>query len=357
LNGTNLGSIISSPPYSATWDSTGSINGMYTLTAQASDAAGNIGQASPVVVSVSNTLSSVLQDFPTRCGQPGVLVCQGFDDPSVVVPAAYPASGLYPGDGMTGTTGSIDNSVAVSGAGSLKFTIPSFGTPNSAGYWRQLTTSNLSAGPDQAQVFGPGRTFFVQFRQQFSPEFLTNVWPQAPQFGGGNTYWKQEIFSNDQQTCGNEELTTVNGGNHGYPIMYSECGQDVFQIPFNGDYLNEQGDTATTGYNCHYSTGVTCFLYPANTWVTFYYKISVGQWGQPNSTIQAWVALPGQQYQEWINITNHTLFQDGALSGYDMVTLLPYMTNRDPNISAGPVAYTWYDELIISTQPIAAPSQ
>jgi hypothetical protein len=141
-------------------------------------------------------------------------------------------------------------------------------------------------------------------------------------------------------------------------MMYSQCGEDVFQVPVgSGDYLNEQGDTSTTGYNCHYQnpTATTCFMYPANTWVTFYYKVSIGQWTQPNSTIQAWVTLPGQQYQEWVNITNHALFQDGAVPGYDMVTLLPFMTARDPNTSAGPVSYTWYDELIISTQPIAAP--
>ncbi len=69
-------------------------------------------------------------------------------------------------------------------------------------------------------------------------------------------------------------------------------------------------------------------MYPANTWVTFYYKVTIGQWGQPNSTIQAWVAVGGQPYQEWVNMPNHTLNQDPGLPGYDMVTLLPYMTSR-----------------------------
>jgi hypothetical protein len=32
------------------------------------------------------------------------------------------------------------------------------------------------------------------------------------------------------------------------------------------------------------------------------------------------------------------------------------MTSRDGTISAGPTAYTWYDELIVSSQPIAAPN-
>jgi hypothetical protein len=184
------------------------------------------------------------------------------------------------------------------------------------------------------------------------------VWPQI---GGGTTYWKQEIFSNDQSTCGNEELTTVNDNDNGYPVMYSQCGQDIFQTSIgNGDYLNEQGSSSTTGYNCHYqaanNVAGSCFMYPANTWVTFYYKVTIGQWGQPNSAVQAWVAVNGQTYQEWVDMPNHTLNQDPGLPGYDMVTLLPYMTSRNGTISAGPTAYTWYDELIVSTQPIGAPN-
>jgi len=296
------------------------------------------------------------QDFQTRCAAPGVIVCQGFDDPSVFAPAVWPGSGPYISDVNTYPT--IDTTVSASGGGSMKFTIPGLEGSN-AGYWRQLFTSSLSAGPTQAQLMGPGSTFYVQFRQRFSPEFLSNVWPQI---GGGTTYWKQEIFSNDQSTCGNEELTTVNDNDNGYPVMYSQCGQDIFQTSIgNGDYLNEQAATPTaTSYNCHYQTANnvagSCFMYPANTWVTFYYKVTIGQWGQANSTIQAWVTMGGQPYVEWVNMPNHTLNQDPGLPGYDMVTLLPYMTSRDGTISAGPTAYTWYDELIVSSQPIAAPN-
>ena len=97
-------------------------------------------------------------------------------------------------------------------------------------------------------------------------------------------------------------------------------------------------------------------MYPANTWVTFYYKVSIGTWGQPNSTIQAWVSVGGGPYKQWINITNHALYEDTAGVDYNMVTLLPYMTRRDSSVSAGPTAYTWYDELIVSSQTIAAPN-
>ena len=197
----------------------------------------------------------------------------------------------------------------------------------------------------------------MQFRQRFSPEFLSNVWPQI---GGGTTYWKQEIFSNDASTCGQVELTTVNAYNRGFPQMYSQCGADGFEVDLgNGDYLLEQGDTSTTGYNCHYHSANngpgSCFTYPSNAWVTFYWEVQIGTFGQPNSAIRAWVAQDGGPYAEWINMPNHVLNEDTPGADYDMVTLLPYMTGRDSTVSAGPTAYTWYDELIVSTAPIAAP--
>jgi len=358
LDGANLGLQLVSAPYSVSWDSTSTTNGAHVLTAQARDAAGNVGNAVAVNVTVSNTTSTALQDFQTRCAQTGVIVCQGFDDPTVFTPAKWPASGLYP-DANGTIQGTMDTTIAASGAGSLKFTVPSLASANSSGYWRQLFTSNLSAGPTGATMFGQNSTFYLQFRQRFSIEYLTNNWLTS---SGSKTFWKQEIMSNDNSTCGNIELTTVNWNQRRYPTMYSQCGADGFVVNLNnGDYLEEQGDTSTTGYNCHYqtanNTATSCATYPADTWVTFYYKVSIGTWGQPNSTIQAWVSVGGGPYTEFVNMTNHALYEDAtAGADYDMVTLLTYMTGRSSTISAGPTAYTWYDELIVSTQPVAPPN-
>ncbi len=358
LDGANLGLQLVSGPYSVSWDSTSTTNGAHTLTAQARDAAGNVGNAVAVSVTVSNTTSTALQDFQTRCAQTGVIVCQGFDDPAVFTPAKYPASGLYP-DANGVIQGAMDTTITASGAGSLKFTVPSLASANSSGYWRQLFTPNLSSGPTSAQMFGQNSTFYLQFRQRFSIEYLTNNWVTS---SGSKTFWKQEIMSNDNSTCGNIELTTVNLYQRRFPGMYSQCGNDGFQTNLNnGDYLLEQGDASGNGYNCHYqtanNTATSCFIYPADTWVTFYYKMSIGTWGQPNSTIQAWVSVAGGPYAEFINMTNHTLYEDStAGADYDMVTLLTYMTGRSSTISAGPTAYTWYDELIVSTQPVAPPN-
>jgi hypothetical protein len=358
LDGATLGLQLASAPYSISWDSTSSTNAAHVLTAQARDAAGNIGNAVAVSVTVSNTTSTALQDFQTRCAQTGVILCQGFDDPAVFTPAKWPASGLYP-DGNGVYQGAIDTTIAASGAGSLKFTVPSLASANSSGYWRQLFTPNLSDGPTNAKMYGANSTFYLQFRQRFSIEYLTNNWVTG---AGATTFWKQDIISNDNSTCGNIELTTVNLYRRRFPGMYSQCGNDGFQVNLNnGDFLLEQADASGNGYNCHYqtanNTATSCFIYPADTWVTFYYKVSIGTWGQPNSTIQAWVSVGGGPYASYINMTNHTLYEDSTVGAdYDMVTLLTYMTGRSSTVNAGPTAYTWFDELIVSGQAIAAPN-
>jgi hypothetical protein len=84
----------------------------------------------------------------------------------------------------------------------------------------------------------------------------------------------------------------------------------------------------------------------------------VGTWGTASSTIQAWATVNGQSYagHEWVNMPNQVLNQDGGsvANGFNTIYLLPYWTGGYTGAS-GP-ATTWYDELIISTQPIAAPN-
>ncbi len=55
LDGANLGSEVTTPPYSISWNTTTAANGSHTLTAVARDAGGNTTTSSGVTVTVSNT--------------------------------------------------------------------------------------------------------------------------------------------------------------------------------------------------------------------------------------------------------------------------------------------------------------
>ncbi len=54
VNGSNVGSPVVSVPYSTSWDTTKVANGNYSLTAAATDTAGNVGTSPAVAVTVSN---------------------------------------------------------------------------------------------------------------------------------------------------------------------------------------------------------------------------------------------------------------------------------------------------------------
>jgi hypothetical protein len=274
------------------------------------------------------------QDFDARCHAAGVLVCQGFDSPIIALPARWPASGLYP-SGDNAIRGFFDRTQKTSGEGSLRFEIPPYTGANAAGYWRQSFGRN----------FGEGSTFYVQFRQRFSPEMLKNNW--------GDTTWKQVIFHNQGATCADVELTTGQYYHAGFPIMYTDCGSRMITTNSgNPPCKLEQGD-----YNCWYGSynAKDCFIYPPNQWITFYYQVSIGHWGEPDSTINAWVGLDGKAMRQWIKMPNFILRNEHPGRDYDSLTLLTYMTNKDPSVNY-PKAYTWYDELIISSQPIASPT-
>jgi len=55
LDGANLGTELTTAPYSGTWNTTGVSNGVHTLTATARDAAGNVATSGNVAVTVSNS--------------------------------------------------------------------------------------------------------------------------------------------------------------------------------------------------------------------------------------------------------------------------------------------------------------
>lgn len=272
------------------------------------------------------------EDFRMRCQASGVIRCVGFDSQSEVAPQLYPAWDQN-------LRGFVDEGIRTSGKGSLRFDIPPFSPANTSGYF------TLRFG----QNFEEGETFYVQFRQRFSPEMLAIDWA-----GLMGTSWKQVIFHNHSATCGDLELTTAmyEWAKPAIPIMYTDCGaRALYSNGGKPPTQLQQGD-----YNCWYGhvSPKSCFAYLADQWVTLYYQVSIGEWGKPNSTIKAWVALGGKPYRQWIDMRTFALNNSTPGRGYDSVTLLPYMTGKNPTVSH-PTAHTWYDELIVSTEPIAAP--
>lgn len=268
-------------------------------------------------------------DFQARCSAPGVVKCVGFDSAAEIAPGVN----LYPAwDGQI--RGVADTAIKASGSSSLRFEVPAYSAANTSGYsmW------------DMGRNFGPGSTFYVQFRQRFSQAMLDT------QFNSNG--WKQVIFHRSSVSCGSVELTTQNSYNQGFPIMYTDCGaRSLRDTLINDDYMLQQGD-----YQCRYSSRPAgCATYKANQWMTFSYRVQIGEWNTPTSSINAWVAYEGEPLKQWIKQDNFELrYGDSPTDTYSKIQLTTYQSKKDTTQNH-PVGYVWYDELIVSTQPIAGP--
>jgi hypothetical protein len=313
------------------------------------------------------------QDFTTRCAQPGVVKCVGFDDVADFnignggTSGAYGKnSGIFPPSGTSDYTRAVqDTSVKASGAGSLRFTIPTNTSSDTSGSYFTNFSSDLSV------QFGAGEEFYVQWRQRFSPEFINTVYE-------GANGWKQIIVGTGDQpaklyfSCTTLELPVQNSRQRRFPQMYNSCtgstshgAYNAFEEPYGPyDFKLQNARAApyclyhqdTTGY---FAPNGNCFGYVANEWMTFQMKVQIGpRVGDEfqGSYITLWGAREGQPSELLIQYGPYNL-SAGSLAEnqrYGKVWLLPYNTNKS-SAQVHPAAYTWYDELIISRNKIEDP--
>lgn len=290
-------------------------------------------------------------DFAARCAGPGVIKCVGFDNTSADI---VREQNLHP-DGFGTYRAGLDASMRASGGGSLRFDLPPppHAGANIAGRWSPVTNDGLG------RLFGQNSTFYVQFRLRFSREFLDNTW---------NATWKTVIFHYLQTTCNSIELTTQEYFD-GFPLMYTDCGATHMYATLDGSRHTESPPLLVqqADYRCEYGSvsASNCFAFVPDEWLTMYYKFTIGNWDQANSTIEAWVAREGQGYRQFIRVPNMRLScnenscttSPGRDQGYNNVTFTPYMTGLSSSSGrAGVTSRLWYDELVVSTQPIPAPS-
>lgn len=301
-------------------------------------------------------------DFKNRCAQPGVIKCVGFDRASDIGGRYPQPSGI-----MIGASEPVlDSRVKASGESALKFTIPSQSPANTSGSYFTNFADDLSV------QFGENQEFFVQWRQRFSSEFLST------RYRGGKG-WKLMIVGTGDQpgkpyaSC--TALEVVANTYHAglFPILYNSCtgstshpAYDLFREPLPPYDFKIQN--ARPAPHCLYSQGATgsffppagnCFGYFPDEWMTFQLRIKTGPRIKDefaNSTISLWMARENQPSQLVIDFGRYPLSADDPASNqrFGKVWLLPYHTGKDPT-EIHPVAYTWYDELIISRSKIDDP--
>lgn len=260
------------------------------------------------------------QNFQNRCQAAGVLKCMGFDTRSQT--------------DMPGRVGSValDTAIKASGAGSMLVDIP----------------PTAGEGPGNIIVtlgkdFGEGSSLYLQWRQRFSPAMVDGAL--------GGVGFKQFVLY-DQSPSGNVETYMLNQGYRGFPVIAAAMGRQQMQKRVNGATALMWNES---GVICSQSNLTGCLKYHPNEWMTFYYEQHIGNWDQPNSTVKAYMAREGQPLQQFIHFDKEWQFNlDDETSAYRRIWLGPFSNGREANGNY-PAAATWFDELIISTQPIADP--
>lgn len=332
----------------------------------------------------SQTLGS--QDFATRCSQPGVLRCVGFDQASDIAGGSGENTGVFPG---TNNAPVLDSLTKASGNSSLKFSITTTSANSGGSYFANFSN-------DLNTQFDSGQTFYVQWRQRFSPEYANM---NLQNFG--NNGWKQVIIgSGDKPGCTKSNSVVIdNGGfctssctaletvvqnsyHRGFAQMYNSCTGSSstqngrltagtppyygFEEPFNAYDFKLQN--AMPAPYCLYSqTSATrfppagnCFGYFPNEWMTFKVKIVIGQRTADyfkDSQIELSIAREGQASVKVISYRWDLAAGTPAQNlKYGKIWLLTYNTNNAGNNNAVITpAYSWYDELVISSNDIADP--
>jgi hypothetical protein len=310
-------------------------------------------------MSQNASVSSADADFVSRCKSPGVIRCWDFDDPAQT-DAHVMAGGGYP------KLGQVVKDIKASGSGSLRFTIPSQSHENAAGsFW-------LDFADDYSVQFGEGGEFYIQWRQRFSPTFLTTPYQKS----GG---WKQIIIGEGDRegftakSCTQLEIVVQNTKLRGIPRMYHSCGgKDESYDPL--EYYDESAHDVVfqNAVRCTYNNGnppqkPPCIGYKPDQWMTFQVHVKIAKWylndknKRYDSTVELWVAEEGKPSKLVISFdprkrTGYDLANSDnpKIAKYGKLWLLPFQTGKDAS-QVTPEAFTWYDELVISKSKIPDP--
>ena len=304
-----------------------------------------------VAVSSNNSLA----DWVARSTAAGVVQAMRFASSSNVTTYTH-------GDALAGNV-VFDSADGIIGDGCLKINVFQADGANS-GSWR--IPLNAAWVTDQ-QGFGSS-DFYVQFRMKLGPNRLT------PSVNGGG--FKMSILSEYKPSSpsssgshSSNEIVLNNNLYRGILFAYREhpvSGTTGFETDdgSGGFYLQTAVDHGAgvsdpNDRYCKYQSGAAsagCWFLHEQEWVTVYMHVKIVDYGGAGTgnQIDVYVARAGEtSYTYLFNNRDFRIGSDSNLPlGVNGLWLLPYDTART---SAANDTWHKYDQVIVSTQPIALP--
>ena len=209
------------------------------------------------------------------------------------------------------TRATRDTTLSASGASSLKFTVPSNSGSDTSGAWFTNFSSDLST------QFGENSEFYVQYRQRFSPEFLSTLYQGSNGFKHAITTTGDHpgcptILANCYLSCTAIGVVQQQYQQKKFPILYDSCTGSASHGPYDGFYQSIPNDfklqNGRPSPYCLYSQTHTnppsqfpptgnCFGYFPNEWMTYQIMIKSGpRVGNQfvNSYVKLWITRDGQ---------------------------------------------------------------
>jgi hypothetical protein len=363
----DAGTVIASPATPGYTDTAVVVGATYYYAVNAENISGTSPLTAQVPASIGNDA-----DFIARRTASGVVRWWSFDDNSQLGTLGASGNfGIFSNSGNSSYLPVIDTSVYASGTGSLRFDVPSASFPDAQWY------GNFS--PDYSVRFGQNSKFYVQWRQRFDTNFVNTVFKEAD--SSDQEGIKQLILGPGDVppvrwgSCEAIHCVTQTYYQSRFPIGYNSCTGTPDRPPYAGFYTTDSPERLQNGTApyCLYPPSTSapsippgCIGWHANEWMTFEIEITLGPRNDvtqefENSTYRLWIARESQDFALVINwnpsVNGYFQLAAGPAvedQQFGKVWLLPYMTNLDPAF-VHPLCQTWYDELIISTEPIVAP--
>jgi hypothetical protein len=314
-------------------------------------------------------------DFESRCTASGVVTCIGFDTHSGTVPTCDSLGGWPDIDEECANTNAQENMKY-----SFDSTVYASGDGGSNHKSMKLDFDTSVSGEDVTgdyvigfgDTFGPNEHWYAQFALRLDGLVSDGGTTLASVGGQG---WKTAVFAPlGGPFAGDAEiaLVTFQYGASAPQRAYVDVSgdrHDNFELDLGAPEFSIQHCAAGTDIICDtdndwcqyngLSPNPTCVLYIGGEWGWYYLDVLCGT-GGTNCTIKIYFcrendSTPG--WRQWIHATNYTIDNWGEHggNGFGTVGLTGYTTGRG---SGGSGVHTLrYDEVIVSTLPIALPSR
>lgn len=298
---------------------------------------------------------------------------------------------------------SVEDDVGLNGTGDGALRMQWNNIPEQA-HSGALVCGNNDGGPAWSTTFLQGDTLYVQFRMKLTPN-----WAQVDEnviIADTDASGSKWIILHGRKSCGQTEWTLQHSDGRGFLQAYTNCGggvaSDWFEVgsgneqaaPWNTDYPAKSGarssfspqdnivyqagpladdpfclrsnffDITNQPGTVDETTGYGCLMLDdfSETWMTIYIKLEIGGDGTADSKYQMWVdRADGDGFRQIIDMNPAGNvpwdYDNGGNEGeIRNLTLTNYNTNKSTTVAGEANTITWYDEVIVSSQPINRPS-